>query len=585
MKFDDILRILGEFGTYQRRNYALICLIVIPQTWNTLIQLFAMGDSDHWCQVPGWNNTFCEEYGVPCDVDTKKMLNIPLTDGKSSNQEFQKCARYNTSDFSVLSVVTDINGSVNSDHHQLAHKDLRTDLDVIPCDAGWEYDRSQYTRTFVQETDLVCADAKYIQFSQMFYYGGYLAGSAIFGALGDRFGRKPVLVIGMIFRIIFGYSLALVHNYWAFAVIRFFNGTFQIGPYILAYVLGTEFVGISKRNISGLFFSIPYAMGYMMLAGIAYLIRDWRLLQIALITPLFLFFIVFLFLPESPRWLLSQGETEKARKIIQHAAKVNKVQLPDDFLDDQDDANQNLEYDEKETERKPNFTDVFRHRSMCKRTIILMYAWAVCAMVYHGLSLSTSNLGIDVYLSFFVSAAIELPAYILSIFIVEHPWFGRKRSTVIMMLCGGVACVLTIFITPGPVRAGVAFIGKFGISGAFNLIYLFTLELYPTILRTVGLGICSMAGRIANMLAPLVLLTGDLWIHSPLLIFGTCTVLSGLLCLFLPETRGKKLPETVEDGENFGKISDTNGTISYPVNGFYELDEDDVNDSCSVQSV
>eukprot|EP00057_Strongylocentrotus_purpuratus_P013413 XP_011667887.1 PREDICTED: organic cation transporter protein [Strongylocentrotus purpuratus] len=296
----------------------------------------------------------------------------------------------------------------------------------------------------------------------------------------------------------------------------------------------------------------------MLLAGIAYWIRDWRMLQVALVTPLFILFIFLIILPESPRWLISQGETEKAKKIIKHAAKVNKVQLPEDFLDEHDDVNKNLngdtqKDDTQEKERRPNVTDIFRHRNMRRRTLILMYIWSVCAVVYHGFNLSTSTLGINVYISFFVSAAIEIPAYTLDIFIVQHHWLGRRRSMVLTLLLGGVACLLTIFIAPGPFRAGVAFIGKFGISAAFGLIYLYTIELFPTSLRTAGLGICSMTGRIANILAPLILLTTEYWIHTPLVIFGSCTILAGILCLFLPETRGKKLPETIEDGENFGK--------------------------------
>ncbi|XP_030848254.1 organic cation transporter protein [Strongylocentrotus purpuratus] len=564
MKFDDILVILGEFGPYQRRMYALVCLMVIPLSWTTLIQVFAMGNSDHWCQVPGWNDTVCEEeYGAPCNLITKKTFNIPFVEANGSKLEFQKCARYNISDFSGLSVV--INDSATSGYDSLI-RDLGADgtPDVIPCDAGWEYDRSQYTRTFVQEMDLVCADAKYIQFPQSFYYGGYLVGSAVFGILGDRFGRHRMLIFTIVLRIISGYALVLIHNYWLFAVVRFFQGVFLVGSYILTFVLGTEFVGISKRNVSGIFINIPFAVGYMLLAGIAYWIRDWRMLQVALVTPLFILLIFLIILPESPRWLISQGETEKAKKIIKHAAKVNKVQLPEDFLDEHDDVNKNLQDDThkddtqkddtQEKERRPNVTDIFRYRNMRRRILILMYIWSVCAVVYHGFNLSTSSLGINVYLSFFVSAAIEIPAYTLDIFIVQHPWLGRRRSMVLTLLLGGVACLLTIFIAPGPFRAGVAFIGKFGISAAFGLIYLYTIELFPTSLRTAGLGICSMTGRIANILAPLILLTTEYWIHTPLVIFGSCTILAGILCLFLPETRGKKLPETIEDGENFGKL-------------------------------
>ena len=71
--------------------------------------------------------------------------------------------------------------------------------------------------------------------------------------------------------------------------------------------------------------------------------------------------------------------------------------------------------------------------------------------------------------------------------------------------------------------------------------------------RTLGVGLCSMVSRVANILAPLILLTSRYWEPAPLVIFGSATIIAGLLTALLPETRGKKLPENVADGEMFGR--------------------------------
>lgn len=67
------------------------------------------------------------------------------------------------------------------------------------------------------------------------------------------------------------------------------------------------------------------------------------------------------------------------------------------------------------------------------------------------------------------------------------------------------------------------------------------------------MGISSMASRIGGILSPLITVLGDYYVPLPSIIIGTFAVVAGLLALLLPETKGKNLPETIEEGELFGK--------------------------------
>lgn len=559
MKFDDILQEIGEFGPYQMRVYALVCIIVFPVSWSTMLQVFAMADSNYWCKVPTWNSSACQNIGYGAeacsDGSLLKITSIPLVNGTDSGDtQYQKCARYNDTDFSLL---LDLNssGTVTSAYTPLDGKSR----DIVPCDAGWAYDRSMFTRTIIQEHDLVCGKQQYIQIPQSAYYAGYLVGSFVFGALADRFGRYITLFVILVLVIFFGFLQLAFHSYWAFTIIRFFQGAVSMGSFMIPFVLGTELVGKSKRSITGLGINIPYALGYMALAGIAYFIRDWRHLVIATTVPYIPLLLLMICIPESARWLLSRGKKEKAKKIILKAATINKAKLPENFLDD-DTLMQKVANDVKTTkeEKRASPLDIFRHRNMCLRTSLLMYIWSVCAVVYHGLNLSTSTLGINIFISFMISGAIEIPAYLISIVIIERPSFGRRRSTAITFLIGGIACLLIIFIAPGPYRAAVGMIGKFGVTAAYGIVYLYTIELYPTSLRAVGIGICSMVGRVANIIAPFILMLGQYWKPAPLVIFGSATVLAGIVSFILPETQGMKLPDTVEEAEMFGRATLSN---------------------------
>ena len=48
-------------------------------------------------------------------------------------------------------------------------------------------------------------------------------------------------------------------------------------------------------------------------------------------------------------------------------------------------------------------------------------------------------------------------------------------------------------------------------------------------------------------------MVGDYWRPGPLIVYGLLAFSAGALSLLLPETLNKKLPETIEDGEQFGK--------------------------------
>ncbi|XP_070567251.1 organic cation transporter protein-like [Ptychodera flava] len=174
-----------------------------------------------------------------------------------------------------------------------------------------------------------------------------------------------------------------------------------------------------------------------------------------------------------------------------------------------------------------------------------------------GISMNTSNLEGNDYISAAISAAVEIPAAVLTYFFVESPRLGRRRSLCIMMTFGGCACLVTPFMPTcgNMIWAGILILmlGKMSILVAFNTIYLIANELYPTPLRSSGVGMCAMVGYVGSILSPLFLELQTVWAPLTLLIFGVLSFIAGILILPLPETRGQKLPETMMKGENFGR--------------------------------
>ncbi|NXU44510.1 S22AD protein, partial [Drymodes brunneopygia] len=89
----------------------------------------------------------------------------------------------------------------------------------------------------------------------------------------------------------------------------------------------------------------------------------------------------------------------------------------------------------------------------------------------------------------------------------------------------------------------LAITGKFTATATFSTTYVYTAELFPTIIRQTGTGLCSMSARVAGILAPLIIPLDEYHWAIPMAIFGSIPVVMSLFCFLLPETRGVDLED------------------------------------------
>ncbi|XP_042696968.2 solute carrier family 22 member 3 isoform X2 [Chrysemys picta bellii] len=208
----------------------------------------------------------------------------------------------------------------------------------------------------------------------------------------------------------------------------------------------------------------------------------------------------------------------------------------------------------------PSFLDLVRTPHMRKYTLILMYAWFTSALVYQGLVMRLGIIGGNLYLTFFISGAVELPAALLILLTIDR--IGRRLPFAISNVVAGVACLITAFLPEDIpwLKTSVATLGRLGITMAFEIVYLVNSELYPTTLRNFGVSLCSSLCDLGGIIAPFLLFRlAAIWMELPLIIFSILAVICGILVLFLPETKGISLPETVEDVEQLSSLQSKSG--------------------------
>ena len=188
-----------------------------------------------------------------------------------------------------------------------------------------------------------------------------------------------------------------------------------------------------------------------------------------------------------------------------------------------------------------------------RNALNIFFSWFVNSGTYYGLSLGASDLGGNPYINFMLAAAVEIPAYLINLYLLNKPRFGRRISLSSLMLFAGVA-LLSMAAVPKDQRTIVivlAMLGKLAITSSYGVVYIYSAEIFPTEVRNAGVGGASVCARIGGILCPYVNLLAEWWAPLPSLAYGSLAIFAGLLALLLPETLNKKLPETLEDGANF----------------------------------
>lgn len=307
-------------------------------------------------------------------------------------------------------------------------------------------------------------------------------------------------------------------------------------------------VGKESRLYAGIVIQFFYPIGFILLAGLAYMFGDdWRWFQTALTIPGIFFLLYWWFVPESPRWMLGHNQKDKAVELIQKVAKANKLKVPDEVI-------QKLEAEKVDKDaKKSSLLDLFKTPSLRTKSFLIFFNWFVISGTYYGLSWSTNDLGGNDLINFMLCGFVEFPANFFILFTLNR--YGRKKILTGSMISSGVVLLLSLGVPLNQnwLKIALAMAGKGSITVAYSVIYIFSAEQFPTVIRNVALGACSMSARLGGISAPYLIYLSQFWKPAPFLMFGICAFLGGFCSTFLPETHNKELPETIADSERLGK--------------------------------
>uniref|UniRef100_A0A7N6AUH5 Major facilitator superfamily (MFS) profile domain-containing protein n=1 Tax=Anabas testudineus TaxID=64144 RepID=A0A7N6AUH5_ANATE len=353
--------------------------------------------------------------------------------------------------------------------------------------------------------------------------------SPVWGNVSDRYGRKVGLTICMCWSLYYGLLSAFTPVYSWLLVLRGLVGI-GIGGAPQSVTLYSEFLPVKARGICIMLIAAFWAIGAVFEVLLALWIMPtlgWRWLLGLSTIPMAIFVSFCFWLPESPRFDVLTGKREKAVATLTRIAKENGKAMPPGKM---------IAYKQNERGRiKDLFTPQY-----CSSTLLLWFIWFANAFSYYGIVLLTTEMfqagddSTQEVLMLLWKKSMALCFFMFSLFILPlYACIGRTA--------------LTIFI----------FLARAFISGGYQVVFVYTPEVFPTENRALAMGTCSAMAKLGALITPFVaqvmLRTS---VNLTLTMYCGCSVLAGVASLILPiETLGRGLQESRFHQEDEGQTT------------------------------
>ena len=369
---------------------------------------------------------------------------------------------------------------------------------------------------------------------------GIFIGAPLFGYLTDRLGRRKLFIADVISFIVFGALQLLVTNPGELLAVRFMLGVsigaeYAIGAAMLAELSPSEGRG---RRLSWL--QTCWYIGFVVAVALAYLFKDlglsWREILATSAVPAAVTLVLRHGLPESPRWLMSQGRRAEAHAIVDRYLGSEYAAAED--LDD-------------ETATQGDWRDLFAPE-MRRRTAFTSLFWAALVAPYFAIFTFAptvfQSLGIhDVTVVTISENAVAAVGALLGQLVVER--VGRRPMVIV---CFWVTAVMLVVVGGWSMAPGAVVVVCFAVFSLFNaaqgdLTGVYPSEVFPSEIRSTGVGFSAAVSRIGAAAGTFLLPIGISTIGiGPSVLIGAAVCVGGAVIshLWAPETTGRSLTLT-----------------------------------------
>ena len=467
------------------------------------------------------------------------------------------------------------------DENGISHE---TSLTNEICGKNYEI-IERFGYSWISEFNIEC-DQFMIGLIGVFTFIGNTLGSVAFSFVPKFLSHKNILLISSVGFSLAIYVITLVHDLKHFYVI--FISLHFVGLFgnLLCYsslVVSEEIVSSRRRPIFSSVINTGYGLCGIMYSFIFMYVQNWRydfyiLIGLSLLTGL----VIWIFIYDSPRSYIDNKEMGKTIRILEGIAKFNGIKeefdklinsqetlkLIEEIMDynvDKDVEMEEINNDDNENEIKDGNDELIKKQTKKKKkaekiTIFsslkypsLRYKFLILCILWFGtrstnncISLSCKALPGNYYFNIIFLFIFESVAYNVSAILINIKSLGRKGT-----LWSQYLIIITVFLLLSffhfsvPVELFLNFCTRF-CAAAIELVYwTYTLEVYPTPVRSLNFGVNVTFGNVGSILSPMVYEYMPSWLF--LLVFAGLSAFHSFLLIFLPETEGKPMVETIEE--------------------------------------
>jgi putative MFS transporter len=383
---------------------------------------------------------------------------------------------------------------------------------------------------------------------------GFFFGAILSGWMGDRFGRKKVMLWALAFYCVMSVVAAMAPNFEVFLIARIFAGLGAGAESVIIAPFLSEFIPPKRRGwfigtLAG-FFSFGFVGAAFIGRFVVPMGEDgWRWAQVMTAVPILLLLWWRRSLPESPRFLISRGRIGEATQVVERFEQ-SVVKATGKQLTPLTPGNEEI----TKHEQKITIWNALKFmwsRAMRRRTAVIWLIWFVITFSYYGFFSWIPTLlvgrGITVTKSFEYSIIIylaQIPGYFSAAWLNDRI---DRKNTIALYLTGSAlsAFWLSQSNDSGMILVAAATLSFF-LNGTYAGVYAYTPELFPTWMRATGVGLASAVGRIGSILAPSII-----GIFSVALGFGGVFVMTTVVLtigvlgvvIFGASTAGKSLED------------------------------------------